>query len=382
MGWGGDGVGRGVGAGGGVGGAGEVWKVGTGLGGGAGVGWDGDGERAGVGVGKGWMGVGVGWDGAGGLYFLDEMIKEYSETHLEEFGIGIQKETIQLIKMQNENRIHTILPIPRLNESFHLATAKVEFGTGQRGKQGGIPLWKGKGQFQTKDPGASFPVSKCQVSRADPAAKRKLYCTNARSLLPIEIYSYVATQVFKSLTNLDYQHEILSNKSFQSNRLFAEIRNISNWIGYNVPNLSAIDTLMYLANTTRLIAFSVNLLARYISAPTMRHQNGIKHMSLFYSKDCSPGLIGHADVGYLSDPHKARSQIGYVFICGGIVISWRYTKQSIVATSSNHAEIMAIHEASRECVWMEIQQETLILLVDYNLGGYRPLGGESFRELK
>ncbi|KAM3381155.1 hypothetical protein P3S68_006728 [Capsicum galapagoense] len=106
------------------------------------------------------------------------MIKEYSETHLEEFGIGIHKETIQLIKMQNENRIHTILPIPRLNESFHLATAKVEFGTGQRGKQGGIPLWKGKRQFQAKDPGASFPVSKCQVPRADPAAKRKLYCTN------------------------------------------------------------------------------------------------------------------------------------------------------------------------------------------------------------
>ncbi|KAM3216820.1 hypothetical protein P3L10_026261 [Capsicum annuum] len=43
------------------------------------------------------------------LLFLDEMIKEYSETHLEEFGIGIHKETIQLIKMQNENRIHTIL---------------------------------------------------------------------------------------------------------------------------------------------------------------------------------------------------------------------------------------------------------------------------------
>uniref|UniRef100_UPI00300108CE chloroplast envelope membrane protein n=1 Tax=Mandragora caulescens TaxID=337183 RepID=UPI00300108CE len=43
------------------------------------------------------------------LLFLDEMIKEYSETHLEEFGIGIHKETIQLIKIQNENRIHTIL---------------------------------------------------------------------------------------------------------------------------------------------------------------------------------------------------------------------------------------------------------------------------------
>nr|YP_010363794.1 chloroplast envelope membrane protein [Jaltomata bicolor]YP_010363877.1 chloroplast envelope membrane protein [Jaltomata sinuosa]UNZ91466.1 chloroplast envelope membrane protein [Jaltomata bicolor]UNZ91549.1 chloroplast envelope membrane protein [Jaltomata sinuosa] len=43
------------------------------------------------------------------LLFLDEMIKEYSETPLEEFGIGIHKETIQLIKIQNENRIHTIL---------------------------------------------------------------------------------------------------------------------------------------------------------------------------------------------------------------------------------------------------------------------------------
>jgi len=43
------------------------------------------------------------------LLFLDEMIKEYSETHLEEFGIGIHNETMQLAKIQNENRIHTIL---------------------------------------------------------------------------------------------------------------------------------------------------------------------------------------------------------------------------------------------------------------------------------
>ncbi|PHU09516.1 ACT domain-containing protein ACR5 [Capsicum chinense] len=73
-------------------------------------------------------------------------------------------------------------------------------------------------------------------------------------------------------------------------------------------------------------------------------------MSLFYSKDCSPDLIGH--VGYLSNPHKTRSHIGYVFIWGGTAISWRYTKQSIIATSSNHAEIITIHEASREYVWL------------------------------
>ena len=56
------------------------------------------------------------------------------------------------------------MPIPRLNESFHLATAKVEFGTGQRGKQRGIPKWKGKGLFQTKDPVSRGKLPGVQVS--------------------------------------------------------------------------------------------------------------------------------------------------------------------------------------------------------------------------
>ena len=50
-------------------------------------------------------------------------------------------------------------------------------------------------------------------------------------------------------------------------------------LGPEVPYLSAIDALMYLANYTRPdIAFSVNLLARYSSAPTKKHWNGIKHI--------------------------------------------------------------------------------------------------------
>ncbi|KAJ4699866.1 envelope membrane protein, chloroplastic [Melia azedarach] len=43
------------------------------------------------------------------LFFLDEMIKEFPERHLEKFRIGFQKETIQLIKMGDEDHIHTIL---------------------------------------------------------------------------------------------------------------------------------------------------------------------------------------------------------------------------------------------------------------------------------
>lgn len=43
------------------------------------------------------------------LFHLDEMIKEYPETQKRKLHIGIHKETIQLVKIYNENNIHIIL---------------------------------------------------------------------------------------------------------------------------------------------------------------------------------------------------------------------------------------------------------------------------------
>nr|YP_009657516.1 envelope membrane protein [Trigonella foenum-graecum]QCO74488.1 envelope membrane protein [Trigonella foenum-graecum]QJA26564.1 envelope membrane protein [Trigonella foenum-graecum]WCR63268.1 chloroplast envelope membrane protein [Trigonella foenum-graecum] len=43
------------------------------------------------------------------LFLLDEMLKEYPETHLQNLRIEIYKETIQLIETNNQDRIHTIL---------------------------------------------------------------------------------------------------------------------------------------------------------------------------------------------------------------------------------------------------------------------------------
>ncbi|GJW26912.1 hypothetical protein Tco_0040723 [Tanacetum coccineum] len=99
-------------------------------------------------------------------------------------------------------------------------------------------------------------------------------------------------------------------------------------LGHEIPYLSAIGALMYLASNTRPnIAFSVNLLARYSSEPTRRHWNGMKHifcylcgtrdMRLFYQKNSKSKLVRYADAGYLSDPHKARSHQ-----VGGVLVSW------------------------------------------------------------
>ncbi|CAL9078543.1 unnamed protein product [Musa textilis] len=43
------------------------------------------------------------------LFLLDEMIKEYPETHIQKLHIGIHKETIQLVKAHNEYDLHIIL---------------------------------------------------------------------------------------------------------------------------------------------------------------------------------------------------------------------------------------------------------------------------------
>jgi hypothetical protein len=114
---------------------------------------------------------------------------------------------------------------------------------------------------------------------------------------------------------------------------------------------------MYLANSTRPdIAFSVNLVARYSAASTkhhwirtkqiLRYLNGTKDLGLFFKKTDDPSLVGYTDAGYLSDPHNTRSHTGFVFLHGGIAISWKSSKQTLVATSTNRSEIIALFKAS------------------------------------
>ena len=85
----------------------------------------------------------------------------------------------------------------------------------------------------------------------------------------------------------------------------------------------------------------------------MHYFRGNTDISLFYSRKSKKQLLGYENVGYILDPHKGRSQIGYVFNCNGTTISWRSIKQTMVATLSNLSKILAIHEASHECIWLK-----------------------------
>jgi hypothetical protein len=103
-------------------------------------------------------------------------------------------------------------------------------------------------------------------------------------------------------------------------------------LGPEVPYFSAIGALMYLENCTRPdIAFAVNLLARYNTAPTRRHWVGVKtilrylkgtqNLGLWFPKRGDLTMVGYVDAGYMSDPHNTRSHTGFVFLwwCGHLM---------------------------------------------------------------
>ena len=87
---------------------------------------------------------------------------------------------------------------------------------------------------------------------------------------------------------------------------------------------------------------------------------GIKHifrylceivdLSLFFLKESKSPLAEYTNARCLSDPHKERSQIGYVFTYSDTTISKRSVKQTMIFTSTNHSKILASHKENREYI--------------------------------
>lgn len=75
-------------------------------------------------------------------------------------------------------------------------------------------------------------------------------------------------------------------------------------------------------------------------------------MKLYYIRSTDPKLVRYSNTGYKSDITIAKSQIDYVFLRHRAAILWKSMKQTTIATSSNHAKIIALYEASRECIWL------------------------------
>lgn len=132
----------------------------------------------------------------------------------------------------------------------------------------------------------------------------------------------------------------------------------------DVPYQEAVGSLIYLAHATRPdIAFAVNKAAQFNSKHNAAHWKAVKKIfrylrgttkfNLVFSPTRSPELIGYSDSDHGSDPSDRKSQTGYVFMLSNGAISWKSTKQKIIALSSTEAEFIALTSTMQEAIWIK-----------------------------
>ncbi len=126
--------------------------------------------------------------------------------------------------------------------------------------------------------------------------------------------------------------------------------------------------LIYIANATRPdVAYPTGYLARSMQKPTIADwKNGKRVIKYLYTTKTrglkysnSGTAVTYSDSSY-AEEKDAKSVGGYVVIQSGAAITWRSTKQELVAQSSAEAEYIALAEAVKEAIWIrKLQMENL-----------------------
>ena len=66
---------------------------------------------------------------------------------------------------------------------------------------------------------------------------------------------------------------------------------------------------------------------------------------------------GHVNSDYAGDKLNCPSVTGYIFFVADCAFSWHSKQQSMVATSSSHAEYIALFEATQQVLWLNSMDE-------------------------
>lgn len=143
---------------------------------------------------------------------------------------------------------------------------------------------------------------------------------------------------------------------------------------------SLLGSLMYLMICTRPdLSFTVNVLSRFVSKNNkqvweylwvvLRYLKGTIDLKLTYEKNTESNfevLLGYVDADWANDTSCRKSTTGYVFkLYENCCVTWNTRKQNSVADSSTAAEYMALHEGTKEALWLKSLGATVNLNVKY-----------------
>ena len=63
--------------------------------------------------------------------------------------------------------------------------------------------------------------------------------------------------------------------------------------------------------------------------------------------------MGYIDSDFMFDLDDRKSTSGYVFVCTSGAVSWKSSKQPIIADSATKAEYVAASDAAKEGFWFK-----------------------------
>ncbi|KAE8182262.1 hypothetical protein CF336_g8611 [Tilletia laevis] len=124
------------------------------------------------------------------------------------------------------------------------------------------------------------------------------------------------------------------------------------------------------------VAFAAGYLGRHSAAPTYEHWNmdTTHDIGLYFAKNTvAKHLEGWSDADYAGDRDTRRSTTGYAFKVFGALVSWGARRQDIVATSTVHAEYVAMAESARENAYLR----TLLSDLHHPVPGPTTLHGDN-----
>ena len=132
-----------------------------------------------------------------------------------------------------------------------------------------------------------------------------------------------------------------------------------------IPYASSIGSIMYAMLCTRPdVSYALSITSRYQSDPGESHWTAVKNILKYFRRSKDMFLVyggleddlvvnGYTDASFQSDKDDFRSQSGYVFCLNGCAVSWKSSKQSIVADSTTEAEYITTSDATKEAVWIK-----------------------------
>jgi hypothetical protein len=123
-----------------------------------------------------------------------------------------------------------------------------------------------------------------------------------------------------------------------------------------------IRSLLYLASVTRSdILFDVSKLSQFTSNSGDDHWHELERVKHYLVGTMDyrihyfgyPAVLeGYRDANWISDMDELYAMSGYVFTLGGVAVSWRSCKQTILTRSTIDAELAALDTAIVEADWL------------------------------